>query len=309
MKLGIKEIGVFIPEHRIDNTAKQSRFDFKDSFLEEKIGVFETALKDPSDDCTGMCVKAFNALNEKIGIDKSEIEIIIVVTQNPDTRMPHAGAILHGKLDLPSKCASFDISLGCSGFVYGLSTIIALMKENGFKKGILFTADPYSKVVDQEDRNTSLLFGDAATATLITEDAELCPGKFTFGTLGSKFNEICLVNDRLYMNGQAVVKFVKRFIPDDIRKVVNMNGLTLGEVDRFILHQGSKFMVDIIKEDLGIEGKKAPFDIRNYGNTVSSSIPIILEKEMKDKNSRNFLISGFGIGLSWASCVIFRKFS
>lgn len=307
MKLGIKEIGVFIPERRIDNTSKQSKFDFKDSFLEEKIGVFQTALKDPADDCTDMCVKAFNALNEKISIDKSEIEIIIVVTQNPDTRMPHAGAILHGKLDFPSSCASFDISLGCSGFVYGISTIISMMKEHGFKKGILFTADPYSKVVDQDDKNTSLLFGDAATATLITADAELIPGKFSFGTLGSKFNEICLVNEKLYMNGSAVVKFVKRFIPADITMIIEKNGLTIDDIDRFILHQSSKFMVNVIKEDLKLDEEKVPFEIYNYGNTVSSSIPIVLEKELHDKSNKNFLLSGFGIGLSWGSCVLVRK--
>jgi len=252
-------------------------------------------------------VKAFNNLTKKIAIQKENIDIIVVVTQNPDTRLPHASAILHGKLDLPVTCASFDISLGCSGFVYGISAIISFMKENGFKKGVLFTADPYSKIVDQEDKNTSLLFGDAATATLITANAELVPGKFSFGTLGTKFREISLVDDKLYMNGSAVVKFVKRFIPADITKVVEKNGLSLGEIDRFILHQGSKFIVDVIKEDLKLDEKKVPFDIYEYGNTVSSSIPIILEKELHDKSNKNLLLSGFGVGLSWASCVMFRN--
>lgn len=307
MKLGIKAIGVYIPAHRIDNAAKQKKFEFKDTFLSEKIGVYKTAVKDAVDECSDLCVKAFNELGKKLHVDKDEIETIIVVTQNPDVRMPHAGAILHGKLDLLPSCASFDISLGCSGFVYGLSTIVSFMKENGMKKGILFTSDPYSKVVDQEDRNTSLLFGDAATATLITTDAELIPKKFSFGTLGNKFNEICLVNEKLFMNGSAVVKFVKRFIPGDIKAIIEKNGLTIDAIDRFILHQASKFMVDVIKEDLSLDESKVPFDVCDYGNTVSSSIPIILEKELHDKSNKNFLLSGFGIGLSWASCVMVRN--
>ena len=178
---GIRDIGVYIPCQRVDNTLKQEKFGFKETFLEEKIGVFETSLKDENEDCSDMCVKAFNDLATKVPIDKNEIEAIIVVTQNPDERLPHAGAFVHAKLDLPVSCASFDISLGCSGYIYGLSVITSFMKANNMKKGILFTSDPYSKIIDPEDRNTTLIFGDGATATLITDDEPvLVPGKFSF---------------------------------------------------------------------------------------------------------------------------------
>ena len=253
-----------------------------------------------------MCVKAWNALQKKTPFDKDEIEVIIVATQNSDIRMPHAAAYIHGKLGLKPNCASFDISLGCSGFVYGLSTITSFMKENGMKKGVLFTGDPYSKIIDPDDRDTSLLFGDAATATLITEDPEIVPGKFTFGTLGEKADEIKLIDEKLFMNGSAVVKFVKRFVPDDIRNNIEMNGLTMEDIDKFILHQASKFMVGIVTKDLDIDETKAPFEIHDFGNTISSSIPILLEKYIPQKELMNFLISGFGIGLSWASCVLTR---
>lgn len=304
---GIREIGVYIPEKRIDNTLKQEKFGFKESFLEEKIGVFKTSLKDESEECSDMCVKAFNDLVSKIPIEKNEIEAIIVVTQNPDERMPHSGAFVHKKLGLAASCASFDISLGCSGFVYGLSVITSFMKANSMKKGILFTSDPYSKIIDPEDRNTTLLFGDGATATLITDDEPvIVPGEFSFGTLGEKWEEIRLINDKLFMNGQQVVKFVKRYIPDDIRKNIADNGYDLENIDRFILHQASKFMVDIVAEDLGVNSSKVPFDIRNYGNTVSSSIPLVLAKELHNPENRTILISGFGIGLSFGSCVLKR---
>jgi 3-oxoacyl-[acyl-carrier-protein] synthase III len=304
---GIREIGIYIPEKRIDNTKKQEKFGFKETFLEEKIGVFKTSLKDDDEDCSDMCVKAFEDLSKKVAVEKSEIEVIIVVTQNPDERMPHSGAFVHKKLGLPVSCASFDISLGCSGFVYGLSVITSFMKANSMKKGILFTSDPYSKIIDSDDRNTTLLFGDGATASLITdEDPVIVPGKFSFGTLGEKWEEIRLINDKLFMNGAAVVKFVKRYIPDDIRKNIADNGYGLENIDRFVLHQASKFMVDIVAEDLGVNSSKVPFDIRNYGNTVSSSIPLVLEKELHNKENKNILISGFGVGLSYGSCVLKR---
>jgi 3-oxoacyl-[acyl-carrier-protein] synthase-3 len=304
---GIREIGTYIPEKRINNTLKQEKFGFKESFLEDKIGVFKTSLKDDNEDCSDMCVKAFNDLVSKISIEKNEIEVIIVVTQNPDDRMPHSGALVHKKLGMGVNCASFDISLGCSGFIYGLSVITSFMKANNMKKGILFTSDPYSKIIDPDDRNTTLLFGDGATATLITNDEPvIVPGKFSFGTLGEKWEEIRLINDKLFMNGAAVVKFVKRYVPDDIRKNIEDNGYMLENIDRFVLHQASKFMVDIVAEDLGVNPSKVPFDIRNYGNTISSSIPLVLEKELHNKENRTILISGFGVGLSYGSCVLKR---
>lgn len=306
-KLGIKNIGVYIPSARTDNVEKLKKFGFKSTFLDEKIGVYKTSVMDAGDECSDMCVKAWNALQEKTSFDKDEIDVVVVATQNSDIRMPHAAAHVHGKLDLKPTCASFDISLGCSGFVYGLSTITSFMKENGMKKGVLFTGDPYSKIIDPNDRNTSLLFGDAATATLITDDSEIIPGKFTFGTLGQKAAEIQLVDEKLFMNGSAVVKFVKRYIPDDIRNNILINGLKMENIDRFILHQASKFMVGIVTKDLGVDESKAPFSIHDYGNTISSSIPILLEKELENKKNKNFLISGFGIGLSWASCVLKRN--
>jgi 3-oxoacyl-[acyl-carrier-protein] synthase-3 len=304
---GIREIGTYIPEKRLDNTKKQEKFGFKESFLEEKIGVFKTSLKDESEDCSDMCVKAFKDLSKKVVVEKSDIEVMIVVTQNPDDRMPHAGALVHKKLGMAVSCASFDISLGCSGFIYGLSVITSFMKANNMKKGILFTSDPYSKIIDPDDRNTTLLFGDGATASLIAYDEPvIVPGKFSFGTLGEKWEEIRLINDKLFMNGQQVVKFVKRYIPDDIRKNIADNGYDLENIDRFVLHQASKFMVDIVAEDLGVNPSKVPFDIRNYGNTISSSIPLVLEKELHNKENRTILISGFGVGLSYGSCVLKR---
>ncbi|MFP3958611.1 MAG: hypothetical protein ACLFUX_00435, partial [Spirochaetaceae bacterium] len=143
----------------------------------EDIGIHRTSVKDDDEECSDMCVKAWSALQKKVPFDPDDIEVVIVATQNSDIRMPHGAAYVHGKLGLKPSCATFDISLGCSGFVYGLSVITSFMKQNRMTKGVLLTSDPYSKMVDPEDRNTTLLFGDAATASLISENAELVPGR------------------------------------------------------------------------------------------------------------------------------------
>jgi len=128
-------------------------------------------------------------LRRKFPIQENNIDALIVVTQNPDVNLPHTSAIVHGKLSLPAKCACFDVSLGCSGYVYGLSIISSFLRENSLRTGLLFTSDPYSKIIDRNDKNTALLFGDAASVTLIGDDPIYTMGSFTFGTIGRDYGE------------------------------------------------------------------------------------------------------------------------
>ncbi|HOW52612.1 MAG TPA: ketoacyl-ACP synthase III [bacterium] len=304
--LGIKEIGVYIPAGREPNHDKKEKYGIDDAFLHDKIGVDRHSFRDADEDATDMGFKAFQHLASKIDIDRSKIEVLVLVTQNPDVRMPHAGTILHEKIGLPYTCASFDIPLGCSGFMYGLSVITGFMKENGMTRGLLITADPYTKCVNPEDKNTSLLFGDGATATYITDDPVLTPGKYVFGNNSEKWRDIKLVDGWLYMNGSAVVKFVAKFVPENVRQTLEKNGLKQEQIDRWVMHQASRFMHKVLCDYTGIDPEKMPWDCRDYGNTVSSSIPLILEKELHDKSRKTFFICGFGIGLSWGSTVLRR---
>ncbi|HSA33084.1 MAG TPA: ketoacyl-ACP synthase III [bacterium] len=304
--LGIKEIGIYIPTGREPNHDKKEKWGIDDAFLRDKIGVDRHSFRDPGEEATDMGLKAFQHLASKIEIDRAKVEVLVFVTQNPDERMPHAGTILHEKIGLPYTCASFDIPLGCSGFMYGLSVITGFMKENGMTRGLLITADPYTKCVNPEDKNTSLLFGDGATATYITDDPVLLPGKYVFGNLSEKWREIKLVDNWLYMNGPAVVKFVAKYVPENVRRTLEKNNLKKDDIDRWIMHQASRFMHKVISENLDISPDKMPWDCRDYGNTVSSSIPILLEKELHNKQHKHYFICGFGIGLSWGSSVLKR---
>lgn len=301
--LGIKEIASYLPENKVSNYDKKEKFEMDDDFIENKIGVKCQAIKEIDEKASDLCIKAFESLIKKIELDKVEIDCCIVVTQNPDYNIPHTSAIVHGKLELPEQCACFDISLGCSGYVYGLSAIISFMKNNSLKQGLLFTADPYSDIIDSEDKNTALLFGDGATVTYIGENGVFIPKDFSFGTNGKDYREL-LCEEKLYMNGRAVFNFAATTIPKHIEALLHKNSIENSDIDKYVLHQGSKYIVDTIRKRLKVSEDKVPFDMHEYGNTVSSSIPIILEKEIIKRENKRFLISGFGVGLSWSSAII-----
>ncbi len=305
--IGIQAIGTYIPVGRIDNKQRMAEFDIDETFLLEKTGMLRLAIKAEDEETSDLCCKAFADLQHKVKLEPDDVECIVVCTQNPDGHgLPHTSAIVHAKLGLPDTCAVFDISLGCSGFVYGLSVIQSFMEANGFSKGVLFTADPYSKIIDQKDKNTSLLFGDGATATMISTTPVWRSGKFLFGSHGKENAAITVdqSSGKLNMNGRSVFSFSAIVIPQNITAMLAANNLTVADIDYFALHQGSRYIVDTLKKKLGIEKAKAPFVAADYGNTISSSIPLILSKA--DIEFNYIAIAGFGVGLSWASTVLFK---
>ena len=185
--IGIKAIGTYLPEARTSNFDRMNKFGMTESFVKHKIGFTEVAIKAPEQETSDLCVKAWKDLQQNHPVTPDDIDCVIVCTQNPDGKgLPHTSAILHEKLSLSLSCAVFDISLGCSGYVYGLSVIKSFMEANGFRKGLLFTADPYSKVMDHDDKKTATLFGDGATVTLLTEDPVFDFGKFVLVQTAAK---------------------------------------------------------------------------------------------------------------------------
>ena len=304
--LGIEAVASYIPKKRMSNYDKKEKFAITDTFIKERIGVETVAVKSHSEETSTLCIKAYQNLKEKIDVKGEEIDVIIVVTQNPDFNLPQTSAIVHGKLGFPQSCASFDISLGCSGFVYGLSIIISFMQANKFKKGLLFTSDPYSKIIDPDDKNTSMLFGDAAAVSLISENPVYVPIDFTYGTLGKSYKDLICANNVLYMNGRAIANFVIKEVPVDVKRILDRNNLTTSDIDKFLFHQGSGFIVNSLIKKLELDPAKVVYDIKKYGNTVSSSIPLLIEKLMPCDSDKTILISGFGVGLSLSSAILKR---
>jgi 3-oxoacyl-[acyl-carrier-protein] synthase-3 len=276
-------------------------------FVLEKIGVEFASRAAKEELASDMCLSAFAELQKTTLVDPSQIECIVVCTQNPDHGgLPHVSARVHGAIQGNDRCACFDIGLGCSGYVYALSIVRTFMEANGFKQGLLFTSDPYSKIVDPDDRNTSLLFGDAATVTLLSIQGTWLPEYFSFGTRGMGGQNIQIKDGILEMNGRAVFNFSATAVPAQIRELMERYNLKLDEIDLFFFHQGSRYIVDNIRERLEIPSERVPSKLLDQGNTVSSSIPLMLQDYLHQTEYRRFLLSGFGVGLSWASCILNR---
>ena len=306
--IGIRAISSYVPEQKIDNLKQAERLGEKDDFIHSKIGALQLPYMSVGMETSDMAVAAVRGLVDRHGLDLEQIDVVVVVTQNGDgTGLPHTAAIVQDKLALKGHIAAFDISLGCSGYVYGLSVVKGLMAEAGLKNAILITADPYSKVIDRNDRITTLLFGDAATATWLTEDSAWKFGKPLLDTDGSGACHLVVNEKFLSMNGRQVFNFASKQVPKQIRRFLIENNLKTEDVDAYCLHQGSASIVEAIAKRFPEVNERFVSDIRNTGNTISSSIPLLLESMIEDKNLKSILICGFGVGLSWATNVIYRE--
>ena len=306
--IGIKSIASYVPTAGVDNYVQGAKFAKDEDFILGKIGSAFLPRKDADQETSDLCVEAVNALfasNPQLA--RESIDALIVVTQNGDEEgLPHTSAIVQDKLGLPTHVAAFDISLGCSGYVYGLYAMKGFMEAAGLKNGLLITADPYSKIVDPEDRNTTMLFGDAATVTWMGEGGAWQLGKAKFGTDGSGAAHLKTSDGVFFMNGRQVFNFALLKVPAHLHELLDESGLTSDDVDAYCIHQGSAAIVDAVARRFEEQPEKFVKDMVETGNTVSSSIPLLLEKHMLDGSWKRVAISGFGVGLSWGSAILQR---
>lgn len=306
--IGIRSIASYIPAHTIDNVQQARGFGEGEEFARTKVGALQLPRKAETEDTSDLGSKALSALLSKSGLRSEDIGAVVLVTQNGDgAGLPHTSAIVHQKLGLPRNVAVFDISLGCSGYVYGLSVLTGFMQASGIDNGVLITADPYSKIVSPQDKNTTLLFGDAATATWIGKDPEwtVLPGSYMTDGGGAK--NLMVENGHLAMNGRQVFNFALINVPIEIRRLLERERMNECDIDLFCLHQGSASIVEGIARQFPMCQSKFVLDMERTGNTVSSTIPLLLEKHLDPSGMKNVLLSGFGVGLSIASTIIRRR--
>jgi 3-oxoacyl-[acyl-carrier-protein] synthase III len=304
--IGIKAITSYVPPRTVDNIAQAQAFGESEDFIKNKIGAVLLSRKEEHQETSDLAAQAVQALFEKCPeLGKTAIDAIVVVTQNPDGEgLPHTAAILQHKLGLPVTVAAFDISLGCSGYVYGLFVLKGFLEASGLENGILVTADPYSKIVDANDKVTSLLFGDAATATWLGKSPLWSLDAVAYGTDGSGSDYLKVGQGRLHMNGRQVFNFASLQVAPHIKQLLERENLSPEDIDLFCLHQGSAAILDAIAKRFGDLAERFVKDMMNTGNTVSSSIPLLLEKRAFHGETSRILISGFGVGFSWATAII-----
>lgn len=292
------------------------------------IGIREKRYVDDSVCASDLCYKAALKLFEDNGVDPSEIDAVIFLSQTPDYRQPATAPNLAHRLGIPTTVLSFDVNLACSGFVYGLATSFAFASNPNVRKVLLLTGETMSKTISQKDRATVPLFGDAGTAALI-EKGSFGNASFSLNSDGSKVdvlkmpyggyrNPSCIeglreVEDEhgnvkngetLRMDGMEVFNFGIRAVPTDIRNLLKHLNKTIDDVDVLVYHQANKFMTDFFSKHLKIPAEKTPYSLDRFGNTSSASVPLTIVSEMaggKYPDRKSVMFSGFGSGLSWGT--------
>lgn len=299
------------------------------SKVEDKIGIKNRHVANKDETVLELAFEAAKAvLND---FDKNMIDFIIFCTQTPTYILPTTACILQNKLELGTSVGALDFNLGCSGYVYGLSLSKGLISSGVAKNILLITADTYTKYIHPKDKGNRSIFGDAATATIISENHRNNLGEFVFGTDGSGFESLIIRNggaksrfdekainrtygdqnvyndNFIYMNGPDIFNFTISKIPSLIEETLKKNKLILDQVDYFIFHQANSFMLEYLRKKIGIPKEKFHNDMTDTGNTVSSTIPIALSNAKKQgfvKNGDKVFLAGFGVGLSWGATVI-----
>ncbi len=304
--IGITEIGTYLPKKRIETADLVSNFGVDESFIETKTGFSQLSRKGSEETVVDMCEQAFNDLQERSSLNVEDIDFISVCTQNPDVVLPQVSAMLQDRLNIPASCASYDIALGCSGFVYSITLAEAFMERQQFKSGIVFTCDPYSPHLAEDDKNTQLLFGDGATATYLSDKPIFSIHDAAFATIGSKAKALIKEKEStIFMDGRDIFNFTMRDVPATLKRCVAANQCELEDIDLFVIHQASKYVVSNLSKRMKIPAESIPFMAGQYGNTVSSSIPLVLKEFLKDNHS-TIALCGFGVGLSIAAVILRR---
>lgn len=331
--VGIAAMAAAVPSHVIKNYEYTEFFPREEvKQVVDKIGIFERRFADANTCSSDLCFAAAEKLIEDNQIDRSEIDLLVFISQTPDYRMPATSILLQDRLHLEKTCMAFDISLGCAAFSYGLTVIYGLMQTGNIRKALLLDGETRSKVYSPKDRRTAFLFGDAGIAALIEKGEKYGKSYFSIhsdGSLGDLIkiegggyrhpSSVETLKDRVVdehgnirndeqgtMKGSDVFSFVLMNIPKDIKQTLTAAQTDLEHIDYVIFHQANDFMNNHIAKKLKLSPAKVPSTIAKYGNTSSVSVPLTIISELQDKlqNKKTLLLSAFGVGMSWSTGIV-----
>jgi 3-oxoacyl-[acyl-carrier-protein] synthase-3 len=319
-------IETYLPESVETNERLASEFPQWDmELIFAKTGIAARHIAAPDECASDLGVKAAEQLFKRHQVDRSSIDFLLFCTQTPDYPLPTTACLMQQRLGLRTSIGALDFNLGCSGFVYGLSLADGLIRSGAAKRVLLVTAETYSKYIDPGDRSLRTIFGDGAAATLIDASDEQTLSGFAFGTDGSGADTL-LVNtggarpaadslqprhrqrwkSSLYMDGPSLINFTLEVVPPLVSEVLANAGAKREQVDLFLMHQATHKMLDRLRERLEIQEDRLPILLEQYGNTVSSTIPLLMQELRSSGRLRpgvQSMLVGFGVGLSWAGCM------
>lgn len=332
--VGITSLSACVPRKVIDNY----HYDL-DIWPEEevrkvvdKVGVAERRFVDEKTCASDLCFAAAEKLIADNNVDKSEIDLLVFLSQTPDYRMPATSILLQNRLGLPMSTMAFDIQLGCSGFINALSIVYAMMQNHGFRKALLLDGETRSKVYSRKDRREAFIFGDAGVAALVERDEKFGDSYFSLNSDGSRGELIMIpgggyrnmssvetlkekvvdeygnirTDENGYMNGADVFNFVIVEVPRDIKRLVAASGEDIQKLDYYVFHQANAFINNHIAKKMKLDSGRIPWTIQKYGNTSSVSVPLTIVSELKDKmeGKKKLMLSAFGVGMAWATAIV-----
>lgn len=298
----------------------------------DKTGIEERRFADVETCSSDLCFAAAEKLIADNNINKEEIDLLVFISQTPDYRMPATSCTLQHRLGLSNSTIAFDITLGCSAFMYGLSVVYGMMERSGLRKALLLDGETRSKVYSPRDRRSAFLFGDGGVAALIERDSKFGKSTFSLNTDGSRADLIMIpaggyrkmssaetVVERVideygnmrseeqgYMRGGDVFNFVIREIPRDIKNTVAYAEKDINAFDYVVFHQANNFINSYIAKKMKLNTEKIPSTIAKFGNTSSVSVPLTIVSELQGKlnGKKELLLTAFGVGMTWATGIV-----
>lgn len=311
-----KDLGYLIPQEEIEKTI-------------ENIGIVERRIAEPDVMASDLCFKAAQQLMRDNDIQPESIDVLLFMSQTGDYRIPATACLLQHRLGLPKETMCFDISLGCSGYLFALSTAFAYASLPGVNRVLLLDGETFSKIVNRRDKVDWPLYGDAGTATLI-EKGDFGQSTFMLYTDGSGEDKLkihagmrnpitpesCVEREQeegnirsdleVFMDGMDVFNFAISKVPKSIKSLLSETGKTIDDVDYLVFHQANRFMMDFFVKKLKISQDRVPYCIHKYGNTSSASVPLTIASELSGKlnGTHTVMLSAFGAGLSWGSAIM-----
>lgn len=324
MSAFIKAISYYLPERILTNDELVQEFpEWTVEKVAKKVGIHQRHISAPDEFVSDMAVKASEKLFEENALDRSSIDFVLLCTQSPDYFLPTTACLVQDRLGLSKSTGALDFNQGCSGFVYGLSLAKGLICAGIAKNVLLITSEVYSKHLHQSDKGNRTIFGDAAAAAWISTEGKAEIKDFVLGSDGSGFDNLIIKNggmksekkstssetemeDYLFMNGAGVFNFTLDAVPGLVEDTVKKNNLSgVDQLNWFIFHQANSFMLNHLRKKIGITEDQFLMHMENCGNTVSSTIPIVMKEHWNTfEKGQNAMLAGFGVGYSWGAVVL-----
>ena len=308
MNAGILGVGKYLPAEIVTNKDLEKIMDTSDEWIRTRTGIEERRLAGDGIDTSHMALEAARKAIEDAEISAEEIELILVATVTPDQSFPSVACMIQEQLGA-AKAAAMDVSAACAGFMYGMATAEQFIKNESYKYVLVVGVEKLSKLIDWEERNTAVLFGDGAGAVLM---GPVQQGKgllaFELGADGSGGRHLYKnTEDHIIMNGREVFKFAVRQMGESCMNVLRKAGLEKSDVDFLIPHQANLRIMESARERLELPAEKMSKTVHKYGNNSAASIPIALAEEKeagKIKDNDLIIMVGFGGGLTWGAIAL-----